>query len=306
MKQTSKTLIFFGNERLSTGFVPSGAPTLQALIDNGYDIKAVVSHYSPATSRKARTLEVQEVAERHSIPVLLPQKLRDIKDELTSFGAEAGVLIAFGKLIPQDIIDIFPKGIINIHPSLLPLYRGSTPIETAMLNGDRHTGVSLMKLVKEMDAGPVWAQTTVTIEDKETKQHLTEKLLQTGAEMLIMHLPSILGGKLQPHQQNDALASYTQLISKSDGQLNPSTYSASELERRVRAYAAWPKAKLTLGDIDIIVLKSHVVASRNEKRLCVPCAHNSFLEIDELITPNGKRMSGEAFLRGYAIAPAAK
>lgn len=297
MTKTSNTLIFFGNERLSTGFEPDGAPTLQALINEGYDVKAIVANYSKGTSRKARQLEIQAVAEAHNIPVLLPEKLRDIKEQLTSYNAEAAVLVAYGKMVPQDIIDLFPKGIVNIHPSLLPEYRGSTPIETAILEGCEKTGVSLMKLVKAMDAGPIWVQKEITLGGHESKQALTTQLLSLGKELLVEHLPAILDGTLQPQPQNDAEATYTKLITKADGILDPVTKSAVQLEREIRAFATWPKSRLTVKGKEIIITKAKT-SSTPSVALPIPCAHNTYLEIIELIAPSGKTMSGEAFLAG--------
>ena len=210
----SPSLVFFGNERLSSGFSPQGAPTLEALIAHGYDVKAVVAHNETARSRKARPLEIEEVAQRHGIPVLLPKKLADIREQLEAYQADIGVLVAFGKIIPQSIIDIFPHGILNIHPSLLPRYRGSIPIEQAILDGASETGVSVMGLVKEMDAGPLFAQTTVPLTGTETKQELTQKLLTIGGSMIIDVLPRVVQGSLRPQPQDESQATYTQLIQK--------------------------------------------------------------------------------------------
>lgn len=298
MTKTSKTLIFFGNERLSTGFTPHGAPTLQALIDNGYDVKAVVSNFTRATSRKARKLEVQEVAEAHNIPVLLPQKLRDIKEELVAYGAEAAVLVAYGKMVPQDIIDIFPKGIINIHPSLLPRYRGSTPIETAILDDTPETGVSLMKLVKEMDAGPTWAQEKVALHGNETKQELTETLLEKGKNMLIQHLPGILEDTIEAKPQNESTATYTRLLTKADSTLDPQKKTAGQLEREIRAFAVWPKSRITLYNKELVITKARVMTSTDNEGLTVPCTQGTILEILELVAPSGKTMPASAFLAG--------
>lgn len=300
MTKRSNSLVFFGNERLSTGFTPPGAPTLQALIDAGYSIKAVVCNFAKATSRKARTLEVQEVAERYNIPVLLPHKLRDSKQQLIDYDAEAAILVAYGKMVPQDIIDIFPKGIINIHPSLLPQNRGSTPIESAILDGATETGVSLMQLVKEMDAGPVWAQTRTRLNDTETKKELTTTLLRSGGELLLTHLPSILDGTLQPKLQDESQATYTKLITKADGQLNLDK-TAQQLEREIRAFATWPKSRICLFNQDIIITKAIITAKPNTP-LTLTCANNTYLEVQELIAPSGKHMSGEAFLRGIHAA----
>ena len=151
MSSGGKKLIFFGNEQIATGTTTS-APHLRMLIEEGYEVCAVIINHEKATSRTQKQLEVVTVAETMGIPVLVPKKLRDITEELTAFHAEAAVLVAYGKIIPQEIIDIFPKGIINVHPSLLPMHRGPTPIESVILNGETQTGVSIMSLVKEMDA----------------------------------------------------------------------------------------------------------------------------------------------------------
>src|SRR5438128_402621 len=139
MTKTSKTIVFFGNERLATG-VTTSAPVLAALIKTGYKVAAVVTNYEVGTSRKSRDLEIAEIAKTNNIPLLIPDKLIEIKDQLSKFGASVAVLVAYGKLVPQEVIDIFPKGIVNIHPSLLPRHRGPTPIETAILEGDSKTG----------------------------------------------------------------------------------------------------------------------------------------------------------------------
>ena len=299
MTQTSKTLVFFGNERLSTGFEPNGAPTLQALIDNGYDIRAVISHFTPGTSRTARKLEIEEVAIRHNVPILLPSRLKDIQDELVGFNAIAGVLVAYGKIIPQDIIDIFPRGIINIHPSLLPLRRGSTPIEQTILDGATQAGVSIMDLAKEMDAGPVFAQTPLELIGTETKQDLTASLLALGSQLLIDCLPSILDGSLTGTPQDKSKATYTSLLSKQAGIMDLKK-TAIQLEREVRAFQSWPKSRTTVFGHSITVTRAAIANNTSPQSLTLPCAGNTFLEITQLIAPSGKTMSGEAFLRGYA------
>jgi methionyl-tRNA formyltransferase len=293
----SKRLVLFGNERLSSGYAPHGAPTLQALIDNGYDVCAVVAHFEAGRSRDARELEVEAIAKPRDIPVLLPDKPRDIYDQLASLQADAGVLVAYGRIIPQDIIDIFPHGILNIHPSLLPQYRGPTPIEQAILDGAPETGVSIMKLVRAMDAGPVYAQQRIALSGNETKQELTDQLLATGAQMIIDTLPGVLDNTLTPKPQDESQASYTSLISKSYGTMDLAK-PATRLEREVRAYANWPKSRLTIFDHQIIVTQARLADSADDGTLIVAC-NPGYLEITELIAPSGKRMTSADFLRGY-------
>lgn len=306
MRQTSKKVIFFGNERLATG-VSTNAPTLRALIDNGYDIAAVIASDSPQLSRKNRSLEVKTLAEEHNIPVLLPHRLSEIESQIRDLKPEIGVLVAFGKIVPQKIIDLFPRGIVNIHPSLLPLHRGPTPIESVILNGDKVTGVSIMQLVKSMDAGPVFAQVTIQLEGNEDKVDLAEKLLEAGKDLLLKCLPQILDGKLEPTAQDSSQATYDTLIGKDDGVIDWRK-PASQLEREIRAYATWPKSRTTLANTPVIVTEAHVVSADtkhqpgeiilSKKELMIACDQN-LLSIDHL-KPEGKsEMPAISFLAGY-------
>jgi methionyl-tRNA formyltransferase len=297
MTQSSK-IVFFGNERLSSGFDPQGAPTLELLVKNGYDVAAVVANFEQSMSRGARTLEIKEIAEKYHIPLLLPTKLGDITDKLASIGAAAGVLVAYGKIIPQRIIDLFPRGIINIHPSLLPHYRGSTPIEQAIIDGAQETGVSLMRLVAKMDAGPIFAQTKVPLRGNETKQELTSKLLNIGGQMLIANLPHILDGTAKITEQNESNATFTSLFTKDDGKLDLAK-TAQQLEREIRALAGWPKARATIFGHEVIILSARVAGGQTDGALVIPCGENTFLEVLQLTAPSGRTMSGADFLRGY-------
>jgi methionyl-tRNA formyltransferase len=312
MTKKSARLIFFGNERLSTGFQPHGAPTLEALIAHGYDIAAVVSNFEYAKSRNARELEIAGVAKQHNIPVLLPKKLSEISEELRAFHADAGILVAYGKMIPQSIIDLFPRGIVNIHPSLLPLYRGSTPIEQAIRDGAPETGVSLMQLVKTMDAGPIFAQARVQLKGAETKHALTQELLRLGSEILITHLPAILDGILLPTPQDEAKATYTTLLTKADAVLD--WYQPAEvLERQIRAFAGWPQARGTLQISDSLRLEvvitaaqvtdqsltpGEVIAKNNQLLVGTP---SQALQITSLKIPGKKEISASDFIRGYHL-----
>lgn len=297
--RTSSKIVFFGNERLSTGFNPGGAPTLELLLRDGYNVIAVVANFERGTSRSSRKLEIASVAQKHNIPVLLPQKLQDITQDLQALQADAGVLVAYGRIIPQTIIDIFPRGIINIHPSLLPLYRGSTPIEQAILDGATQTGVSIMQLVKAMDAGPVYGQAITPLTGAETKQDVTTALLRQGGELLLEHLPAILVGNSTPKPQDESRATYTRLFTKADAILDPNAKTALQLEREVRAFAGWPKSHALVYDQPIIVTTVRIADSSEDGAIVLTCLHNTFLEITQLIGPSGRTMSGADFIRGY-------
>jgi methionyl-tRNA formyltransferase len=294
----SKKLVFFGNERLATGLKSTGTPTLKKLIENGYEVTAVVSNFTAGRSRNARKLEIAEVAEQHNIPVMLPTHLGNIKDDIKEFNAGFGVLVAYGRIIPAEILDIFPHGIINIHPSLLPEYRGSTPIEQAILDGKKETGSSIMRLVNEMDAGPIYAQSKLELIGDETKEILAKNLLDLGSELLIDNLPAILDGSLQPKSQDNSKATYTKLLDKEDGLVNQKK-PAEDIERQIRAFAGFPKSRVILNSQDIIITKARVAKDKSDGDLILQCSPG-FLEVQELIAPSGRSISGADFLRGYS------
>jgi methionyl-tRNA formyltransferase len=289
-------LVFFGNERLATA-VTTDAPTLRALVTAGYKIEAVVTNHTEAVSRNKRTLEIVDVAHAYHIPVLLPEKLDTVRTRLDKIGAEGAVLVAFGKIIPQDIIDIFPVGIINIHPSLLPKLRGSTPVESAILNGLEETGVSLMKLTAEMDAGPVYAQKKIKLNGTETKPQLAAQLLNEGCKLLIDNLDKILSGELKPKPQDETESTYTRLLTKQDGHIDFAE-PADVIERKIRAFLGFPKARAPVFGREVVITKARLSTSQNDGNLVIKC-NPGYLEVLELIAPSGRTVSGADFKLGY-------
>ena len=258
-----------------------------------------MSHHSEGQSRSNRDLEVATIADKHNIPVHLPKRPSEIIDDLRNYQADAAILVSYGRIIPQSVIDIFPKGIINIHPSLLPLYRGPTPIESVITNGDVTTGVSVMQLTAGMDEGPVFIQQEIELDGTETKFELYERLSDLSTKLLFQHLPAILDRSLQPTAQHDSEATYCKLLEKADAWLNPRDYTAQIAERRVRAHLGFPKTKITIFGHDIIITKSHVEDNKKTP-LDILCQDGAYLSIDELIAPSGRAMNAEAFLNGYA------
>ena len=295
---SGRKIVFFGNERLVSGLDSTDTPVLAALIDAGYDIKAVVANDSGTKSRKARPLEIAELARANNIPVHLPARPMDIYDELAAYHADAAVLVAYGRIVPQKLIDLFPFGIINIHPSLLPKYRGPSPIESAIANGDESTGISIMSLSAKMDAGPVYHQVEYHLPQYETAPHLSQKLANLAASELIATLPRIFDGSLVATEQDESLATYCQLITKQDARLNPATQTAEQAERLVRAYKAFPRARLEIDGHDIIILQSSVVDSQ-ESPLDIAFSDGHYLRVEQLVAPSGKTMTAEAFIKGY-------
>jgi methionyl-tRNA formyltransferase len=220
---------------------------------------------------------------------------------------DLAILVAYGQLVSKELIETFPKGIINIHPSLLPAYRGSTPIESAILDGAAETGVSLMSLAPELDAGPIYDQVKVSLDQTKSKQDLTNQLADLGADLLIKLLPDILSGALTPHNQAETGATYTKRIEKDSAVLDFNK-PAIQLEREIRAYYGWPRSITNIGDERVIITKSHVQAGQgepgqfieNDGKLEVNTAQDR-LVIDGLIPSGKKEMSGQAFLAGHKL-----
>ena len=289
---TTKPIIFFGTEEFS-------ATSLQALIDARFTIAAVVT--KPDTKRgRGKTLTppaVKRIAQKYDIPVWQPTSLRDIVSDITALQPVTGVLVSFGKIIPQSIIDLFSPGIINVHPSRLPQYRGPSPIETAILNGDTETGVSIMQLSAAMDAGPVYGFTAHNLNGTETTPELYDTLGDIGAAMLTSLLPGILDGTVAAQPQDDQNATYCPMITKADSTLNW-TKSAAQLEREIRAYIPWPGSKTTLFGIDVTVTKAHVSPTKSGG-LSIQCGDKNYLVIDTLKPSGKKEMPAQAFLSGY-------
>lgn len=287
-----RKIIFFGTEDFSL-------TSLKQLVENGFQISAVVTKPDQPKGRghKLTAPAVKTYALEHSIPVWQPQKLKEISAQIEQLAPVAGVLVSYGKIIPQTTIDLFTPGIINLHPSLLPKYRGPTPIESAIINGDAQTGVSIMQLSKAMDAGPVYDQTLIDLDGSETQTSLYQTLGQLGAKRLVEILPNILSGELQPQPQDDAKATYCQLLSKADSRLDPTKLTARQAEQKVRAHLEFPKTKYQIGENIVTVTESHVAEQVNSP-LDIAC-QTGYLAIDQLVAPSGKTMSAEDFRRGY-------
>lgn len=268
--------VFFGNEKLATGINTPEPRILQAAIDAGFELEQAVTG-----------------------------KLTELKPH----ASKIAVLAAYGRIIPQRVLDEFPLGIINIHPSLLPQYRGPTPIEQALLDGVSKTGVSIMRLTAGMDEGPIYKQKTLHIQPGESKQSLTDRLQALGAEMLQEVLRDIYEDNLKPRQQpHPSRATYSHKITKENGVLDFSK-PALVLEREIRAYSGWPKSRTSLAGIDVIITSSHSIPSSvnkpgtvevlEDQGLLMIHTQEGYLCIDTLKPAGKQEMTAQAFLAGY-------
>lgn len=285
-------IVFFGNERLATGVTSTGI-TLDILIKNGHKVAKIYTKH-------------QEDFARKDVPISVSSDFEDIANELRQLKPDIGILVAYGVIVPEEIIDIFPQGIINIHPSLLPKGRGPSPIEQVILDGSKQTGVSIMKLVKEMDKGPVLAQSTIALGGKETKQQLADTMLSLGDELLIKCLEEIeSSGTINLIAQSEPEASYTHKIKKSDGVIDWGK-PAENIEREVRAYAGWPQTRTKLNDIECIITAADVTDYEGKpgdyqiiNGSLVVFSEDKALSVKRIKPAGRKDMSIEEFLRGY-------
>jgi len=305
-------IIFFGNERLASG-VTSKCLTFESLLNEGYDVVAAVVNERSGSGRKKRQLEIAELAKIRDVPVVVYENKNQILRLISDTGAEVGVLAAFGRIISQEVIDAFSHGILNIHPSLLPKYRGTTPIESAILCGDKTTGVTLMQLVKEMDAGPTYGCAEIDSDDIKSKQETYEELSELGTELLLGTLEDIFSYEPQfsSIKQDDEQATFCQPIKKADGIVDWSK-NAQRIAREVRAYLKWPGSRTSVGGKDLVL--TEVLAIKNTpkdppkwqednfsvvgKRLFAQCKDSSYIEILKLKPAGKKEMLASDFING--------
>ncbi len=223
------------------------------------------------------------------------EDLEEVKRIKASNPEAHGILASFGVLIKSDVLKIFePEGILNIHPSLLPLYRGASPIESAILAGDSDFSVSVMKLVKAMDAGPIYYQATLT-DLSLNKQVIYKALSETGAEWVVSHLKNLP----KPTMQDDSKATFCGKLEKSMGLLTPEKDTADKTLRKIVAYQDFPKPKYAFFGQNCIILDAHALKTGEKAVLPLECADGQILAIDRLQPEGRKAMDVKSFLNGY-------
>jgi methionyl-tRNA formyltransferase len=218
-------------------------PALARLADSGHDVVAVYTGLDRPSGRGRVTSEspVKRMAERMGLQVRQVENFKSADDVIGLARLEPDLVIvaSFGVILPQSVLDIPKYGCINLHPSLLPRYRGPTPVPAAILAGDEVTGTSIMLIEKKIDSGPILAQREIVIEPSDTTGSLTEKAAHISADLLMETLPGWFARTIEPRTQRHEDATYTKIISKSDGEIDWKL-TAVDLWRRVRAYYPWP------------------------------------------------------------------
>jgi methionyl-tRNA formyltransferase len=236
------------------GTPESAVPSLRRLVDDGHEIVAVWTQPDRPAGRgkKLHQSPVKDFALLHNLPVYQPAKIKtaENKELFASHGADAAIVVAYGRILPSDFLHAYPQGCINVHFSLLPKYRGAAPVNWAIVNGEKETGVTTMKIVQELDAGPILLQSTTKIEETETAPELMSRLAEMGADLLsdtMQKLPS-----LTPREQIADEASFAPILKRDDGLIDWAM-DASAIERRVRGFQPWPNAHTLFNSKRLIV-----------------------------------------------------
>lgn len=292
-------------------------PSLDALVAAGHEVCGVFSQPDKPVGRHQNKLEPTPVKERalsHGIPVFQPVKLRDgtALAKIRELAPELIVVAAYGRILPDDILDYPSKGCINVHSSLLPRYRGAAPINWAILNGDEETGVTIMYMATELDAGDIIAQAGTPISRTETAGELTARLAVLGSELLVDTIEQIEAGTARRTPQDHAAHTLAPMLSK---ELSPMDFErpAAALSCQVRGLQPWPSAVMTLDGIRCKVMAVTVCGETTDKApgtvvqadkngLKLACGEGTVLAIDELQPDGKRRMTAAAFLLGHPIS----
>ncbi|MCY4010583.1 MAG: methionyl-tRNA formyltransferase [Candidatus Saccharibacteria bacterium] len=300
------SLVFLGNEIFSSESHYNQAPILQALIDNQYPLEAVIVKKKTTKSRQERIFATLELAKKYNLNLIVLDQVGDLITHIQNLTSPLAIVASFGWIIPSQILNYFPLGIFNLHPSLLPLYRGTTPIETSLLDGVKETGVSLIKLNNDMDAGDIYAQARLKLSEQLSKQELTQKLGQLSANLLIRTLPQIINNQIQPKPQNHQLATYTKPIKPAvinDLRTKPAQF----WQRYIQAYLHCSNNRFKFKNLIIEPLEVGILPmnkdkdiyyNKDQKALCL-ATQEGFLAIYKLKPANRKTLTACEFVNGF-------
>jgi len=241
------------------------ASSLAAVLNSHHQVVAVYTQPDRKAGRgkKISMSPVKELALKHDIPVEQPDnfKSEESLDRLASYQADVMVVVAYGLLLPQSVLDTPKLGCINVHGSLLPRWRGAAPIQRAIQAGDTETGVTIMQMEAGLDTGPMLLTATLPITEQDTGSSLHDKLAEQGAQLLVEALDKLSNKQLSPTPQDDSLATYAHKLSKAEAQLDWQK-NAKDLERTIRAFNSWPVAYSIIDDATVRVWQAEVCQSQ--------------------------------------------
>ena len=298
-------IIFFGTPAFAL-------PALRALIEGNFKPRLVITQPDQPVGRRQDLTAppVKVLAKQHQIRVSQPETKKELSEIFIKEACEIAIVVAYGMILPSAVLKLPLFGFLNIHPSLLPKYRGPSPIQSALFNGDKETGVTIIKLNEKMDAGPILANQVFKISD-ENASELHDQLSQIGAELLVKILPDYLSGKIHLTPQDDSQATYTKIIKREDGLIDW-TKSALEIFNQFKAFTPWPGVftyldgkRLKISNLSVLEgdfkvdLPSGTVFLTSQKVLAVKCGSAAIL-ITRLQFEGKKEILASEFLQGHS------
>lgn len=300
-------IIFMGTPEFSVG-------TLEALIEAGHEVVLAVTQPDKPKGRgkEVQFPPVKEAALAHGIPVFQPKRVRNPEciEELKKYQADVMVVIAFGQILPKEILEMTTYGCINVHASLLPKYRGAAPIQWAVINGEKVSGVTTMQMDEGLDTGDMIKKTEIVLDDKETGGSLHDKLATAGAALCVETLKAVEEGTATFTKQGESPTAYARMLDKKLGNVDWTT-TAVEIERLIRGLNPWPSAYtmwngkvMKLWEAEVLEENSDLAPgtiARVDKEAFYVQTGDGMLKVCALQIPGKKRMQADAFLRGYQV-----
>ena len=299
-------LVFCGTPKFAV-------PTLERLVERGFQVKLVVTQPDRPRGRglELAASPVKERAVEFRIPVVQPEKIKnneEFRSQLAEIKPNAIIVVGYGRIIPQWMIDLAPLGNLNLHASLLPKYRGAAPIQWAIAQGETITGVTTMRIDAGLDTGDILLQREMKISDEDTAETLAPRLATMGADLMVETLDGLQAGTVQPRPQDHSIATLAPVLKREDGLID-FRRSATEIYNRLRGFQPWPGAYTTFRGKQLHIWKAKLLPERRElacatmsvegERVLVACGENSVLEILEVQPEGKKRMAAHNFIHGY-------
>ena len=310
MTNKNKPIIIF------LGTPEFGAIILEQMINYDYCPSLAITMPDEPVGRKQLLTPppVKIISQKYGIPFLQTKKVQELKKEIEELNPDLLVSAAFGQIFPEDILNLPRYKSLNVHPSVLPKYRGSSPIQSAIINGDKETGVSIILMDKLLDHGPIVAVSDLIEIDRKNFKELTNELALLGAKTLIQAIPLWIGGRIKPKIQDDSQAVFADKIEKQNGRIDWNK-PAESIERQIRAFDPWPTSftfwKKSGRLIQVKILKANNLDSSDydsyssgqtikisEKEIGIKCG-KGILVIERIQAEGGKELSAEEFLRGH-------
>ena len=288
-------------------------PCLQALIDDGRDVCAVFTQPDKPKGRHGvlSAPPVKELALKYDIPVYQPDSLKndEIKSYFASLGADLAIVVAYGKILPEEFLNAPKYGCINMHASLLPKLRGAAPIQWSIINGEKRSGVTAMQMDKGLDTGDILLSESVEIRDDETAQELHDELSVLGAQVMRKTLLMLQKGVLSPIRQDDSQSTYAPILTKELSAIDWQK-SALQIHNQIRGLYPWPGASAVLNGKTLKIHSAKLLGKTqgepgevvfNDHRLCVACGDGNAVELLVIQAPGKKAMPVTDYLRGNPV-----